>query len=230
MGGQTGWADLKLLLIIALIGTALVLAGCVESTEQPGTNDGTTPDSGTNDGGNGDGSNGENAVNNTSEPTPPGDELDTYRLERLIHDFVNENRIENNIRELTHSQSLRVAAREYSETMNNMQLGENESYQVASVQNRLDRYEKHNAFQCERTTGNGTENIVVTKYGQAVQQADGDRVVYSSLDRLAQGIIQNILNNESKRSNMMNPAYRYHGAGVSYNRSTSTVYVTQSFC
>lgn len=237
MGEARGWTDWKLVLVIGLAIMSLALAGCVNTTDDPGTNtDGnngaTTNGGGGNGGGGGDDGGGGNQT--TNESRPPGNQLDTTQLEDLIHSYVNDVRRENNVQELTHSQSLVVAAREYSRELlmnaSSVQFGENGTIVNASKQDRLDRYEKHNALECERTPGTGAENAVVTKYGRAVQQADGDRVVYNSIQRLAQGIVSDIRDTPRMRNKMFNTTFRYQGIGASYNRSTATVYVTQSLC
>lgn len=236
MGEARGWTDWKLVLVIGLAILSLALAGCVNTTEDPGTNtDGNNGATTNGGGGNGGGGGGTDDGNQTgNETTPPGNELDTDRLEDLMHNYINQQRQENNIQQLTHSQSLRVAAREYSREMlentSSVQFGENMTYVNASKQDRLDRYDKHNALECDRTPGSGAENAVVTKYGRAVQQADGDRVVYNSIERLAQGIVSDIRNTPGMRNKMFNTTFRYQGIGARYNRSTATVYVTQSLC
>lgn len=237
MGGAKGWAHWKLALVIGLTILTLAVAGCVDATEDPsadGDGGATTNGGSSNNGGGGDDGGGSDDGEVGNETQPPGNQLDTRQLEQLIHGVVNDERAANNAQRFTHSQSLRIAAREYSKAMLNngskVQIGKNGSYEPARDDARVNRYEKHSALECDRTPGTGAENVVVTKYGRAVQQADGDRVVYSSIERLAQGIVQEIKLNNTKRSVMMNATYRYQGIGAEYNRSTATVYVTQSLC
>ncbi|MDY7082931.1 MAG: hypothetical protein SXQ77_11145, partial [Halobacteria archaeon] len=91
---------------------------------------------------------------------------------------------------------------------------------------------KNNAFQCKNLGSDWRpigQLVLSTSYGQAVEQSDGDVVVYSSDERLALGILERFKNNQSTR-NILLDDYNYHGAGVVYNETTGRVYATQFFC
>lgn len=159
----------------------------------------------------------------------PLSELDRSRVERLVHEHVNERRAEHGLGALEFDTALREIARYHSEDM-----AENDYFSHTSPdgETRSDRYDRF-GYDCRADTGDGTyytggENIAYTYYDTRVRTSDGV-VRYTTADELARGLVRGWMNSQGHRENILTEAWDHEGIGVAIT-SDGKVYATQNFC
>ncbi len=99
-------------------------------------------------------------------------------------------------------------------------------------ENFADRYER-SGYTCRAPTGDGSyltggENIAQTWYDTAVT-TDGGTVRHTTERELARGIVNQWMNSQGHRENVLTPAWRNDGIGI-YVAEKGKVYATQNFC
>ncbi|MFC4551914.1 MULTISPECIES: CAP domain-containing protein [Halorussus] len=165
--------------------------------------------------------------------TPTGDtplsELDRSRVERLVHEYVNERRVEHGLGTLAFDTELREIARYHSE---DMAAEDYFSHVSPDGETRADRYEQF-GYDCRAPAGDdryytGAENILYTYYDSNVRTGEGT-VRYTNADELARGIVRGWMNSEGHRENILLSAWDDEGIGV-HVTSEGKVYATQNFC
>lgn len=159
-------------------------------------------------------------------------ELPRKRLRRLIHEFVNRERVQRGLDPLALNETLSNISRYHSSDM-----VENDYFAHVSPDNETlaDRYDRF-GFDCRvALDGNryatGAENIAYTYYEERVDV--GNRtVVYSTPKQLARGIVTQWMNSPPHRKNVLRPYWQREGIGIAVEETpTGTrVYVTQNFC
>jgi len=182
----------------------------------------------------------ESADRDTTDGTPTDDEsasdgdtplseLDRSRVERLVHDHINDQRAEHGLDTLAFDEDLREIARYHSSDM-----AENDyfSHESPSGESRSDRYEKFD-YDCRADAGDGRyytggENIAYTYYDTDVT-TDWGTVRYTTADELAEGIVRGWMNSEGHRENILTAAWNNEGIGL-HVTSEGKVYATQNFC
>ncbi|MDY6779771.1 MAG: CAP domain-containing protein [Halobacteria archaeon] len=173
--------------------------------------------------------------------------LDSRRIEKLLHKYVNEKRVEVGGRQkLTFSQTLRVSARQYSQMMARNTLGlyngassvdfSPKAVDPATEKNLEARYERLGAYQCNSVlSGDGFkvpvsgESVDVLTYSEIANKMDGTSQA-SDEERVAQAIFETISTSGDTRSDMLSQEYRYHGVGVKNVPSSGYIFVTQDYC
>jgi uncharacterized protein YkwD len=164
------------------------------------------------------------------ESDTPLSDLDGSRVEKRVHDYVNEHRAEHGLASLDFDTDLREIARYHSE---DMAANDYFAHTSPSGETTSDRYEKF-GYDCRADAGDGTyytgaENIAYTYYDQRVRTGDGETVRYTNADELAQGIVRGWMNSEGHRENILMEAWDREGIGV-FVTDEGKVYATQNFC
>ena len=175
------------------------------------------------------------ATDNASVPAVPRSdpsELNDTRVEYLVHEAVNEKRVEHNRSKLAFDTELRPVARYHSADM----AERNYFAHVGPEGETLgDRYAMFN-YRCRVPTGGfqyatGGENILYTFYDAPVRMDDRS-VRYDTPEELAEGIVNGWMNSTSHRENLLKSYWRQEAIGVYIERQDgrTRVYATQNFC
>ncbi|MFC7046156.1 CAP domain-containing protein [Halobacteriaceae archaeon GCM10025711] len=143
-------------------------------------------------------------------------------VERLVHEKVNRIRTENGLQTLSHSGAIRSVSRAHSE---DMAARDYFSHQNPEGEGPWDRYE--GAVDDSACSAYG-ENIAMNWVDQYVQSDDGtDR--YRTNDQVAQAIVDQWMNSDGHRRNILSDYWSSEGVGV-WITDDGQVYATQDFC
>jgi uncharacterized protein YkwD len=171
--------------------------------------------------------------NQTAESQPAGSEFNRENVEYLIHEHINEVRAERDLSRLSFDTGLREIARYHSEDMASSGYFAHTSPDGESMG---DRYQKF-GYQCQVSSGGnqyttGGENLAKTYYQARISLQNGSTVYYDSPGELAQGVVQQWMNSEGHRENILKPYWENEGIGVTITEEdgATAVYVTQNFC
>lgn len=160
--------------------------------------------------------------------------LNTARVERLVHERINEIRESRGLRQLNQDPVLREVASEYSRKMATEGFY---SHTSPSGNTFADRY-REEGYQCrvpmsENRYATGAENILYT-YAFTDVRTDSGIVHYESETELAQGMVRAWMNSEGHRENILKTYWRNEGIGVYVIENPEgdgvKVYATQNFC
>ncbi|WP_266074776.1 CAP domain-containing protein [Haladaptatus caseinilyticus] len=171
----------------------------------------------------------------TSETTSPtttsseSDGFDRRDVERLVHQFVNEERTERGLDPISFDTELRDIARSHSADMAARSYF---SHTSPEGDNFVDRYEQA-GYTCRAPTGDGSslpggENIAQTWYDRSINTDDGT-VRYTTERELARGLVNQWMNSQGHRENILTDAWQNEGIGI-YVTDDGKVYATQNFC
>ncbi|SIQ68338.1 Uncharacterized conserved protein YkwD, contains CAP (CSP/antigen 5/PR1) domain [Haladaptatus litoreus] len=168
----------------------------------------------------------------TTEPTTTPDESDGFdrsEVERYVHQFVNEERTERGLNAISFDTELRDIARGHSEDMATRNYF---SHTSPEGENFADRYEQA-GYTCRASTGDGSyltggENIAQTWYDTPINSGDGT-VRYTTERELARGIVDQWMNSQGHRENILTDSWQNEGIGI-YVTEDGQVYATQNFC
>lgn len=234
----------RVFLVIGLI-ALVALAGCVQGEEES-DDGGFNPEEAANSGGGGGGSsNGGGGGGNdggAGDDTTLAEEeaakgFDTLKASGEIKRELNERRERAGKQPFEHSQSLKVAARDFSQTLaDQSELSasvENGSVidTEVSEQNIISRYEEHNAVDC-RKNGQWLPGQLnhVTLFNRSLRTSKERLIRYDNEELLAIAVVEDWLANGSTRNVIMETGYRQVGVGTVYEESSDIVYVTANFC
>jgi len=176
----------------------------------------------------------------TAEPTPENTDkqstdsgsekgLNEQEVERLIHQAVNDYRAEQGVGELNYDDELAEIARYHSGNM----AKDGEIYHTSpDGQTVEDRYERF-GYDCRVPSGDNTyqtsgENVAKTYFEEPLTNGD----YYRTAEELAEGIVEQWINSDGHRANLVDEDWRGEGIGVSVTEEggSTAVYVTQNFC
>lgn len=157
------------------------------------------------------------------------DQLNATELERLVHQEMNEYRRNHSADTLAYDEELAVIAEYHSDNM----AANGRIYHTSPNGETIeDRYQKF-GYDCRvPVSGNeyttGSENVLKTYYEVLLT---GDRY-FDTPEELAAGIVNQFVNSEPHRENLMNSDWRQEGIGINVTEEEgdTTVYVTQNFC
>jgi uncharacterized protein YkwD len=168
----------------------------------------------------------------SSVPSSSTAELNGTRLEYLIHQEVNEERVEHGRSKLEFDTELRTVARYHSADM-----ARNNYFAHVSPDGETlgERYQKF-GYQCRVKTGllqyvTGGGNILYTYYETPVMMGN-TTVYYDTPKELARGIVNGWMNSTSHRKNLLKPYWEREAIGVYIEQTNGRmrVYATQNFC
>ncbi|PSP90466.1 CAP domain-containing protein [Halobacteriales archaeon QS_4_69_34] len=163
---------------------------------------------------------------------PDGTELNRTALEYRIHAYVNAERAERGLSNLSFATGLRPVARYHSADM------ANRSYfgHVGPAGETLsDRYRRFD-YRCLVLADGfrvvtGGENVLMTYYGKRIDTSRGYER-YETTDALARGIVSGWMNSTDHRENLLADYWRREAIGVAIDTENgrTEVYATQNFC
>jgi uncharacterized protein YkwD len=136
------------------------------------------------------------------------------RVERAIHDRVNELRAARGVAPLGYANRTAAAARNHSTSM--------------AAAGALSHSDLNEQYPC-REVG---ENVAYTYAARDIQTANGTVNHYSNETAIADGIVRQWMHSEPHRETLLDPAYSGQGIGVASNWSDDgqRVYATQALC
>jgi uncharacterized protein YkwD len=160
----------------------------------------------------------------------PAEEMDRAMLEELIHDDINDERTDRGLEPLASDTEIRAVARGHSEQMATEQFLAHTDTNGNTV---ADRFENA-GYNCtvplnDTHSYTGGENLALSHYDQPVTSPADTTTRYTTLDGLADGIVDGWMNSTEHRENILTDSWRAQGIGVYINGSDS-VYVTQNLC
>lgn len=158
-------------------------------------------------------------------------QLNSTKIEHLVHEYVNERREANGVRTLLEDDNLRAIARGHSRNMaTNGYVG----HEQPDGTTREDRYREGN-YDCERETSEGTvtggENVAKVWAFAYVETEEG--TVYADTEEeVAKLVVRAWMNSQGHRRNMLREYWGREGIGVwlVHGNDETAVYVTQDFC
>jgi len=157
-----------------------------------------------------------------------GDGFDRLAAEKAIHDEVNQRRQEHGVRKVGWDQSLQFIARDHSEDMIKRGFFSHENPDGDGL---ADRYDEA-GYNCRVDAGvghsAGGENIAQSWWETNIKQ-NGTISNYGTVDELAKGIVDQWMNSQGHRENLLNEYWQQEGIGVAL-REDGAVFVTQDFC
>lgn len=151
----------------------------------------------------------------------PTERIDHERVEQLIHEEVNQVRVERGLHSLSHDEELAFIARSHSRRMAGRDFVGHETPSGETIR---DRYER---FGYDSPRGGG-ENIARSYYGIEYRREDGSVARHDQLADLAESVVDGWLNSPGHRENLLAGRWRTEGIGVWLNQG-STVFITQNF-
>ncbi|QPV63034.1 CAP domain-containing protein [Halosimplex litoreum] len=160
-------------------------------------------------------------------------EINTTRIERVIHDRVNEIRRGRGLEPLASDEELAEIATYYSRRMADEDFF---AHTAPDGQTLLDRYDRF-GYDCRVDTGGrryvtGGENLAYT-YAYTPVQTEGGVVSYDGNEtRIARGIVEGWMNSPGHRENLLRPYWSREGIGVVLDPEggQTQVIATQNFC
>lgn len=229
----------RVLLVIGLI-AVVALAGCVQGEEES-DDGGFNPEQTTNSGGGGGSNGGGDDGGSDDEPTLAEEEaakgFDTLAASSEIKSELNERREAAGKQPFEQSQSLKVAARDYSQSLSDkedlMADVENGTVLQFDINEKevISRYEKHNAVDC-RKNGQWIVGQLnhVTLFNRTLRTSKERLIRYDNEELLAIGVVEDWMDNGTSRDIILETGYRQVGVGTVYEESTDVVYVTANLC
>ncbi|MDQ2049898.1 CAP domain-containing protein [Natronolimnohabitans sp. A-GB9] len=158
------------------------------------------------------------------------DTLDRVLVERYVHQAVNEERTDRGLEALEFDDDLQEIARAHSEDM-----AERGYFAHVDPDGNTfeDRYAAH-GYECRAYTGDGSyytggENLAMTYVNQPVQTDTGAVVEYTDERELADGIVDQWMNSDGHRENLLAEHWNNEGIGIHVTEDDE-VYATQNFC
>lgn len=171
--------------------------------------------------------------NQTTKNPPASTEFNRENVEQRIHEEINDERTQRNLAPLSFDNDLREIARYHSEDMVSSGYFAHTSPDGESME---DRYQKF-GYQCQVSMGDtqyttGGENIAKTYYETTIALENGSTVHHDTPEELAEGVVQQWMNSEGHRENILKPYWNNEGIGVETTEEdgATAVYVTQNFC
>lgn len=160
--------------------------------------------------------------------------LNLTRVENLVHKYINQERREHGLSPLNHSFELRGIAGNYATDMGQQNFYGHESPLGYTFQ---DRYELAD-YECRipidgNRIARGAENIQYTHVFANVDT--GTTTVYHDSEKdLAKALVENWMNSEGHRENILTPYWNNEGIGVFIVERppgpAKKVYAVQNFC
>lgn len=156
--------------------------------------------------------------------------LDRALVEQYIHEGINEERTARGLEALEFDEDLQEIARGHSEDMAERGYFSHEDPEGNTF---ADRYAEH-GYECRAYTDGGAyytggENIAYTYVDQPVRTDSGDVVEHTTERELADGLVEQWMNSDGHRENILADHWNTEGIGIAVT-DDDRVYATQNFC
>lgn len=155
--------------------------------------------------------------------------LNVTLVERLIHQKINDRRVNHNRPELQYDPVLASIARNHSRDMAERDYFSHTSPEGDGFEERY----KAAGYECQVNvtpyiSRSGGENIAQTWVNERVDTDRGVRI-YTTEEELAAGVVNQWMNSSGHRKNLLRANWNNEGIGVAITE-TGKVYATQNFC
>jgi uncharacterized protein YkwD len=157
--------------------------------------------------------------------------LDTERVERLVHQEINERREARGLEPLQYDSELAAIAQRHS---TDMALRGYYSHAAPNGSDFTDRYERA-GYACRQPISGqryaiGSENILYTFY--KTRLANEGNSYYDTPEELAEGMVTSWMNSQGHRENILRPYWENEGIGIATRQTDDglKIYATQNFC
>jgi uncharacterized protein YkwD len=156
--------------------------------------------------------------------------IDVGRLEKKIHDLINQERKKKGLASLSWNKSLNSIARSYSRDMIERKFF---SHNDPDGRSFIDRYHA-GGFVCKLRNGNetclGAENIAQDNlYSSVVYRNGVPSYSWNSEDEIAASVVKRWMQSRGHRGNILTAYFKRQGIGVAVS-DDGKVYVTENFC
>lgn len=173
-------------------------------------------------------------TSSSATTTSTGQELDRARVEQLVHEYINRERSERGLSNLSFDNQLRKIARSHSTDMAERGYFSHTSPEGETMQ---DRYEAHD-YECRVTVSEdryatGAENLAYTYAHQRVETKYDGTVYHRTARDVADGLVQQWMHSEGHRENILTTHWENEGIGVSIvpqDGGSLKIIATQNFC
>lgn len=159
--------------------------------------------------------------------------IDEEKVEREVHELINEERTLRGLEPLDYSQSLEEIADYHSKDMLIQGYMAHDSPNGETMADRYQKFDYKCAIKRGTTIHKGAENVAQTYYKQEIA-ADTGTVYHENNTQLAQGIVNQWMNSEGHRENILEPYWENEGIGIKVadnpDGEGKIVYATQNFC
>jgi len=167
-----------------------------------------------------------------SDPVNEKPTIDTYELEKQVHQLTNQYRIQNGLTTLAWDDRLSDVARNHSKDMASRSYFSHDTPDGIDPTGRGAIY----GYNCEKRVGNLiysgiAENIFQNNLYDTVWYTNGIPTSYewNSMDEIAQSTVGGWMDSPGHRQNILTSTYDNEGIGVAIS-SDDKVYITQNFC
>ncbi|SIR96168.1 CAP domain-containing protein [Natronorubrum thiooxidans] len=169
-------------------------------------------------------------VDDGADDTTDDGTVDRALVERHVHEAINEERTARGLEELAFDEDLQEIARSHSEDMAERGYFSHTSPEGDSFSDRYDEY----GYECRADTDGsayytGGENIAYTYVDQPVRTDSGDVVEHTTERELADGLVEQWMNSDGHRENILADHWTNEGIGIAVT-DDDRVYATQNFC
>jgi len=172
-------------------------------------------------------SNEQDAAPSSGDSTGGEQRLDEVRVQRSIHELVNEEREARGIPSLSYDEQLSEVAVSHSEDMLDRSYY---SHTSPGGDGHPERYREH-GYNCAGSSG---ENILKSWALTDVEGPDGNTVRYDSEEALAAGAVAEWMNSSGHREQILNQRFDVQGIGVAIGNDSAyggrVVFITENFC
>jgi uncharacterized protein YkwD len=156
--------------------------------------------------------------------------IDAARLEKRIHDLVNQERKKKGLSALAWNGDLNRIARRYSRDMAERRFFSHNDPEGKCF---TDRY-KDEGFECKLRIGNttclGAENIAQDNLYRSTTVIDGRTSHdWNTEEEIALSVVKGWMGSKGHRENIMTPYFKRQGIGIAIS-DDGKVYVTENFC
>lgn len=167
------------------------------------------------------------------EPIIYANDIDLLKLEIMIHELINEKRVENGLSALVLDSDLSKIARYHSDDMSTRNYFDHED---PDGNGPTERYEKF-GYYCHIDLDDGyyieggSENIMLNYLGK-YYYSDGTISDYNTLEEVAESTVEGWMESLGHMKNILTPYWTREGLGVAItdNQYEGTIYITENFC
>ncbi|MFC7070565.1 CAP domain-containing protein [Halobaculum lipolyticum] len=159
-----------------------------------------------------------------------GSSWDNEAARNAAHERVNEVREDNAYNSLSWDSRLVGIAQQYAERMAREEFFSHTAPDGSTFE---DRYSEA-GYNCRvEVDGNryltGAENIAYTFYREQIRNQDGSESYYSTPEELGAGVVNQWMNSQGHRENILTSAWRNEGIGIA-RADNGRIYAVQNFC
>lgn len=152
---------------------------------------------------------------------PSEESVNSSAVERLVHEEVNDRRTEHDLDRIAWDSTVASVSRAHSRDMADRDYF---SHTNPEGEGPYDRYRA-----VDRGCRGYGENIAMTWAGRPVDTGDGDAETYVTEEEIAESLVEQWMNSQGHRENILRPEWDSGGVGV-YATDDGQLFATHNFC